>query len=185
MKSLKEYLTESVKTYQFRIKVAGDLKEGFADRAKAGLARYTCEKFNQVSNTPIQTKVKDFPELENVEVTVFECECAYPVTPQELAAALKNSTGLSETFFRVRNMSDPTEQEMPLATDEPSGEAMLNDSQYKDAPKVNHKEYFGDDYNKSFLKDLQKASKERMKEAEYKLGKNKEDKAGMKSAMGS
>jgi hypothetical protein len=33
MSTFKEYLSESVKTYEFKIKIAGDLPEGF-DKAK-------------------------------------------------------------------------------------------------------------------------------------------------------
>ena len=70
--------------------------------------------------------------------------------------------------------------------DEPSGKSVLNDPTYKDSDKVKAKDYFGDDFNTSFLKDLQKVSKERVKETEYKMEKpKKQDKAGAKSAMGS
>jgi hypothetical protein len=66
-------------------------------------------------------------------------------------------------------------------------DALLGDSTYKEATNAKHKDYFGDDFNKGFLKDLAKAAKERNKEdgkGEYKLPKAKNDKAGTKSAMG-
>lgn len=185
MKSLKEYLTESAKTYNFRIKVAGEIPEGFEERVHASLQKYGCEGVKKVANTPIQKQVKDFPELENVEVSVFENTCTYPVTPQEISMAIKSNVGLDFSHFRVRNVNDPYELDQMTAMDEPSGESKLNDPQYKDAEKVKSKDYFGDDFNRSFLKDLQKASKERMKEAEYKMAKTKEDKTGTKSAVGS
>jgi len=71
---------------------------------------------------------------------------------------------------------------------EPSGESLLTDSTYKEAAKIKHKDYFGDDFNKGFLKDLQKASKERTKDgfnAEIKIAKHKTDKAGSVSPVGS
>jgi len=60
--------------------------------------------------------------------------------------------------------------------------------------KVKHKDYFGDDFNKSFLKDLAKEAKQRKKELGHdKLKadvyqdtpKLKQDKAGVKSPVGS
>jgi len=65
---------------------------------------------------------------------------------------------------------------------------LLSDSTYKESTNAKHKDYFGDDFNKGFLKDLAKAAKDRNKEegkGEYKLPKAKTDKAGTKSALGS
>jgi hypothetical protein len=96
--------------------------------------------------------------------------------------------GIDENCFRVRGSGEPSEVEQLLADNKPSGESLLNDSQYKDEGKINHKDYFGDDFNKGFLKDLSKAAKDRKKEGvqtEYKLPKAKTDKAGAKSAIGS
>lgn len=185
MKSLKEYLTESAKTYNFRIRVAGELPEGFEEKVHAGLVRYGCTGMKKVATSPIQKHAKDFPQLENVEVTVFENTCEYPVTPQEIQQVINNVTGISETHYTIRNVNDPGEMEMTNATDEKSGKSVLEDPTYADADKVKSKDYFGDDFNKGFLKDLQKASRERAKEAEVKLAKTKEDKTGTKSALGS
>jgi hypothetical protein len=186
MKSLKEFITESKKTYSFRIKVAGDIPESFEEKLHASLQRYGCQGVKKVGSSPIQKQVKDFPDLENTEVTVFENTCDYPVTPQEISVAIKNNLAMEYSHFRVRNVNDPYEAQESSATDEPSGKSVLNDPNYKDVEKVNAKDYFGDDFNKSFLKDLTKASKERVKETEYKVEKpTKQDKAGAKSAVGS
>jgi hypothetical protein len=97
--------------------------------------------------------------------------------------------GLTETYFRVRGSSEPTEQEQVLAAAEPSGEALLDENDLDSgSTKIKHKDYFGDDFNKSFLKDLSKTAKQQKKEngqGEFKLPKNKQDKEGAKSAIGS
>jgi len=76
-----------------------------------------------------------------------------------------------------------------LLDNEPSGEAMLDERDLdKGAGKIKHKDYFGDDFNKGFLKDLDKVAKIRKKDGvqtEYKLPKTKADKVGAKSALGS
>ena len=186
MKTLKEYLTESAKTYNFRIKVAGEAPEGFEESVHASLQRYGCQGVKKVGNSPIQKQAKDFPDLEHVEVTVFENTCTYPVTPLEISVAIKNNVQLEYSHFRVRNVNDPYEIDQMSAMDEPSGNAVLEDPNYKEVGKVKAKDYFGDDFNKSFLKDLTKASKERTKESEYKMAKPaKQDKLGAKSALGS
>jgi hypothetical protein len=187
MKTFKEYLSESKKTYGFRIKVAGPLPEGFEDKAKSKMGKYGCGKFEKVASTPIQKTALEFLDLSNIEVTVFECECSYPVTPQQVQIDVHESTGISNTHLRVRNVNDPFEQAEPV--EGPSGKALLNDSELKDAEKIKHKENFGNEFTAAFLKDIAKVSKERTKEnnqGEYKMPKApKQDKAGTKSALGS
>jgi hypothetical protein len=97
--------------------------------------------------------------------------------------------GMCETHIRVRGSGEPSEVDQLTIGDEPSGEALLDESELdKGNAKVKHKDYFGDEFNKGFLKDLQKVSKQQKKEdgqGEYKLPKQKQDKEGAKSAIGS
>jgi hypothetical protein len=183
MKSFQEYLTESKKTYPFRIKVAGELPEGFAKKVKEYLG-YCKASLIEKSKTPIQTQALDFPDLNNVEVHVFEVVCEYPTTAPQIIERIKCL--VPESHLRVRNGGEPAEAEHAGFELEGSGEAILEEPEYDD--KVKAKDYFGDDFNKSFLKDLSKQSKERAKEegkGEYKLPKAKQDKVGVKSAIGS
>jgi len=98
-------------------------------------------------------------------------------------------------YYKVRNSASPSEIDQITAGDNADYEgALLHDNEYKDGMKVKHKNYFGDDFNKDFLKTRSKESKERRKE----LGtdklkadvyqdtpKLKQDKAGAKSPVGS
>lgn len=181
MKTFKEYLAESKKTYPFRLRVAGELPENFVSNLKdclGGVNPALVEK----SKTPIQSQPLDFPELHNVEVHTFEIACEYPITAPEIAEHVKHF--VPEGNFRVRNGNDAGDYEHSTVDMEPSGESMLEEPTYND--KVKAKDYFGDDFNKGFLKDLSKAAKDRKKEgvcAEYKLPKVKQDKAGSASPM--
>ena len=40
MKLFKEYLTESKKTYEFKIGLAGDMAEGFQDKLETALKKF-------------------------------------------------------------------------------------------------------------------------------------------------
>jgi hypothetical protein len=188
MKTFKEYLTESKKVYNFKVKVAGELPEKFQEGLTARLGRCGIMSVKKLTTTPIQESPLDFPELSNMEVTVFEVICEYPVTSPEISVEIKNM-GLDENCYRVRGANEPTEQEQVLANVEPTGEALLDEIDLeKGNTKVKHKDYFGDEFNKGFLKDLSKTAKQQKKDSgqgEYKLPKTKQDKAGAKSAMGS
>lgn len=81
MKRFRQYLTESVRTYHYTIKVLGDTDKNFLD-----LFRYNLNKFDPVSmedpkTTPIQKNPYGFPAEEmNQSVTIFKVEFKYPAT---------------------------------------------------------------------------------------------------------
>jgi hypothetical protein len=187
MKSFKEYLFENKKVYSFKIKIAGELPEGFAANLKSRLDRCGLKSLEETAKTPIQQVPLDFPELKNMEVRIFDVVCEYPITSPEIGKELQEM-GMDPCCFRIRGAGEPTEVEQIQAMTEPTGQPLLSDNEYKESGKIKHKDYFGDDFNKGFLKDLSKAAKDRMKEdgkGEYKLPKAKQDKAGARSAMGS
>jgi hypothetical protein len=188
MKTFKEYLAESKKIYSFKVKVAGEIPEDFATRLKERLDRCKVVTFEKMKTTPVQKIPLDFPNLTNKEVTVYEVVTEYPITSPEIARDIKE-LGLAEDCFRVRGSMEPSEIEQTLLDFEQKQlDALLSDSDYKETENVKHKDYFGDEFNKGFLKELAKTAKERNKEegkGEYKLPKTKQDKAGTKSALGS
>lgn len=188
MKTFKEYLAESKRVYSFKVKVAGELPEGFEKKLKSRLERVGVVTFENLGATPIQKLPLDFPEMRNVEVTVFEVVCEYPITAPEIVNEVK-SLGVEEKMFRVRGSSEPSEIDQITAGELVNDKGLLQDGTYSETTPTKHKDVFGDDYNKNFLKDLAKAVKERRKEGsgmtEYKLPKAKQDKAGAASAVGS
>lgn len=186
MKTFQEYLTENKKIYSFKVKVAGDIPEKFLESLKDRLEKYRVVTIAKMKSTPIQKTPLDFPTMENKEVHVFDVVLEYPVTSPQISLEIKEM-GLNEECFRVRGSGEPSEIDQILADGESTGEPILAEPDYKDA-KIKHKDYFGDDFNRGFLKDLAKAAKERVKAgtgAEYKMPKNKQDKTGTKSAIGS
>lgn len=192
MKTLKEYLTENKKVYSFKVKVAGDIPENFQEGLKKSLEKYQIVTLEKMT-TPIQENPMDFPELTNKEVTIYDLVVEYPITAPEISNFVKDM-GVAEECFRVRGSSEPSEYEQLGMDDDPSGSALLNDPYYKESTAVKHKDYFGADFNKNFLKELAKAAKERTKELGQDKAKPdvlgeapnlKTDKAGAKSAIGS
>jgi hypothetical protein len=190
MKTFRDYLTENKKVYSFKLKIAGDLPENFQEGLKKSLNKYEVISFDKMT-TPIQETPLDFPEVTNRAISVFDLVLEYPITGPEIAAYVKEH-GIPEELFRVRNSSDPAETDQRIIDE--NGEALLGDPFYTGEVKIKPKDYFGDDFNRSFLKDLAKTAKERKKE----LGQDKknpdvlgsapnvkEDKAGTKSAVGS
>lgn len=189
MKNFKKYLAESKKVYSFKVKLAGNVPENFQENFKKSLEKYQIVTFEKIS-TPVQENPMDFPELSNKEVTIFDLVTEYPITSPEIANFVKE-IGVNEECFRVRGSGEPPEYEQIVDGD---GNVLLTDPFYSETAKIKHKDYFGEEFNKSFLKDLANIAKERNKE----LGNDKKDldvlksannpktdKAGVKSAIGS
>lgn len=108
MKSFKDYLTESKKTYSFKIKVAGDLPEKFESKLKSALEKWSVVEMSK-STTPVQKVPLDFPEKENMEVHIFEVTLEYPVTDQILHSFIAEKTEIFSSCLKVRNANDPLE----------------------------------------------------------------------------
>jgi len=108
MKNLRDYLTESKKTWNFKIKVAGDLPEEFESTLKNALSKWDVV-LGEKTTTPVQKLPLDFPQLENKEVHIVEITANYPVTSAEITNAVREATHLSGDCFVVRGCCEPTE----------------------------------------------------------------------------
>ena len=116
MKSLKDYLTESKKTWTFKVKVAGDLPEKFESTLKTVLAKWDIS-LGEKTITPVQKLPLDFPQLENKEVHIFEIIANYPVTAPEITSTLHEVAHLNPECFVVRGCCEPTESYQEPAED--------------------------------------------------------------------
>jgi len=190
MKTFRDYLSESKKIYSFKVKLAGEIPENFLETLKKRLDNYKIVTLEKMA-TPVEETSVDFSQYGDKEITVFDLAVEYPITAPEIGAYLKEMS-ISEECFRVRGSMEPSEIDSRLVPDEAG--ALLDDPFYKDETKIKHKDYFGDDFNRDFLKQLAKEAKERKKETKQDKGdpdvlgsapKFKQDKAGAKSAMGS
>jgi len=109
MKTFVEYLTESRKTYKFKIKVAGDLGENFNADLKAALDKFSVVKLSSGKRTPIQEVPLDFPDTRNSHVTIYEAEIGYPTTPQVLTDYIVSCCKCTHADIKVRGENEPTE----------------------------------------------------------------------------
>jgi hypothetical protein len=185
MTDFKEYLAESTKEYNYKIKVAGDLSEDFGSKLETVLKKYEVKTLSKGKKTPIQEMPLDFPNIKNQAVTIFELTTMYPASVFELRTLVADSMRLHPNQIVVRKPGEPTEeyQEEMKAKAEKKSEfkSMLQDVEYKDAPKVKADEVYGDRANQSLLKELLKDRKQKIEFAakikvEQEVQKNEIDK---------
>lgn len=84
MKSLKEYLTEDAKEYSYRIKIAGELGDGFQERIRSCLEKYDPVDITGPKTTPIQKSPAGFPGITNAEINIIDSTLRYPASLDEL-----------------------------------------------------------------------------------------------------
>ena len=156
MRSFKELLTESKKTYEFKIGVAGPLPEGFEDSMETSLKKFKVLNMTAGKKTPIQERPLDFPQLQNMEVTYFETELEYPTTSQVLQEYIAKCCKCDQAYIIVRNANDPREEYQETKDDAPY-EAMLTK---EDMGGETAQEDVAGDRVMSLLKELETARKE-------------------------
>jgi hypothetical protein len=153
MKRFKQYLTESHKTYDFKIKIAGECPDEATSKIKESLAQYGVNTCEQITRTPIQETHSDFPELKNVEVTIFEVKLDYPVTSEQIRNYVADTLGKSQSCIRVRNPEEENELLINNAFNELSGESLLLQDYDK---KENFQSLVGEKQKMNLLKELGK-----------------------------
>ena len=109
MKNFSDYLTESKKTYEFKIGIAGERPDGCEDMIETGLQKFGITKMSAGKKTPIQERPLDFPQLENTEVHYYEVELTYPTTVQVLQEYLGSVCSVPQSHIIVRNPNEPQE----------------------------------------------------------------------------
>lgn len=158
MSTFKQYLTESAKSYDFKIKVAGAIEDGFASKMETALQKFEVAKMSAGKKTPIMTLPLDFPQLSNEEVTIFDVTTNYPASPREMQEYLGSYLNVPLTHIVVRKPGEPTEQyqdDMQVAKNSEYRNKLL-DLEYTDTPKVDAKDFHSTEANMSLLKELLK-----------------------------
>ena len=83
MKNFQQYLAESERTYNYRIKIVGDMGPDFVRQLEEKLAQFDIVKITKPKTTPVQLKPADFPKHSNDSVTSMDVEFRYPaIEPQ-------------------------------------------------------------------------------------------------------
>lgn len=181
MKTFKQYLAESKKTYAFKIGVAGDLPEGFNTRLRTAMEKFSVASMSEGKKTPIQESPMDFPSLQNTEVTYWDVEVNYPTTEAVVKNYLGQFCSVHESHIVVRNPNNALEEQNKEETDT-TYETLLTK---EDMGGESAQDSVGENRIMDLLKELEAARKERAGADGFKAEAMKEEPQNTKSAMGS
>jgi len=158
MKSLKQYLAESEKTYNFRLRTVANMSSEQLDKLEQHLARYNVDKVSSPKTSIIQKSPAGFGDIGPSAVSTMEIVTHLPCTPNVMQEEIAAATGVPIGAIRVYNEGEFVEEEENLeeTTDE-DGKSVLADADYSDAEKVDHKDNFGNEFVANFVKNLPKS----------------------------
>ena len=158
MSTFTTYLTESAKSYDFKIKIAGEPKDIDTNRLETALGKFELAKMSAGKSTPIMTQPLDFPALSNESVTIFDVTTNYPASSQQIREYLADYMNMNVSQIVVKKPGEPTEEyqdQMQIAKNSEYKNKLM-DIEYTDSAKVNPEDFHSTKANMSLLKELLK-----------------------------
>lgn len=144
MKSLRQYLTESVRTYRYTIKIAGDCEKNFLELFKHNLSKFDPVKIDDPKTTPIQKDPYGFPDLQNQSITIIKAEFKYPATePMIQQCAQHCGCNINNVRVVTTDYDDSINSEAEGYANEQKDEPLLLNTELGDNGKEASKEYAG------------------------------------------
>ena len=157
MKSLKQYLAESEKSYKFRLRSINEISDEHMDRIESHMKKYNMESMSAFKKTIMQPKPRGFGDVGPNEVYISDIELKLPATPNALQEEICRIVGCGMGSIIVNNMNESEElwDDMEETTDE-EPKSVLADAEYSDAEKVDHSENYGNEFVDKFVKEQPK-----------------------------
>jgi hypothetical protein len=159
MKSLAQYLAESEKTYNFRLRTVAEMSDEQLDKLEKYLARYNVESVSAPKTSIIQKSPAGFGDIGPSAVTTIEIATKLPSTPNVMQEEIAAATGVHIGAIRVYNEGEFVEgiDDLEESDDSEEGKSVLADADYSDAEKVDHSDNYGNDFVAKFVKNLPKS----------------------------
>ena len=156
MKSLKQYLTESEKTYEFRLRSLSEISDDCMDRVESHMKKYNMESMGAPKKT-IMHKPRGFGDVGPREIYMYDIKTKLPATTNAIQEEIASICGVSLGEMIVNNMNESEELWEVEEESEEEATSVLADAEYKDAEKVKVEDHFGDAYNEKMVKNAPKS----------------------------
>jgi hypothetical protein len=179
MKSLKQFIVESQKTYEFKIKLACDSDDLDMDHVEQAVASFDPVEISKPKSLPYQ-KSTEFPNAPATQIQLITVVTKYPSTPEQIRSLIANKCDIHESNIIVRTAAQDVEFENQQIA-EPSGEAVL-DKDYEDS---DHQDVVGQKAVDAAMKDHKSREYEFAGDKTARAKTLNDDPTGKMSAVGS
>lgn len=168
--NLHQYIHDSERTYNYRIKTVCELNDDAMDRLERVLMKHCPVDIKRPRKTMLQKNPLDFTTVDAAEVYIVDIELGVPASVYTLTKELCKSMGINGDHLVVRGYNDPHEIENELQSsktemDEEAEAAGMEQSSILLDPNYENgedpQELAGDAYNKKFLSYLRKVQDEK------------------------
>lgn len=160
-KSFNEYLTESAKQYNYRIKIVGDVDKDTIKRLKTELKRFDVTSFVGPKATPITKNILGFADVQNEKVNIIDVTFNYPASTEQFTEIAKHlGIGGNKVLVLNKDFDDSmaADEENKEKTDD---DALLNkDYDSNKAAKKASKDYSQSYQNSDPVKNAAKTEYE-------------------------
>ena len=154
MKSLKQYIAESVHLYDVTIKIAGEVDKNFLDMFIFNLKKFDPAGPITPKTLPIQKDVYGFPGIKNEPVTVLKCKFRYPCT-EPMVQQLAQLLGYNLNYVRL--VDSAYDDSINREQEEYANQMTPNN---KDFDKISGADQANKDYSDSYLSSIKEQSKD-------------------------
>jgi hypothetical protein len=163
MKSFKAYLTESQKTYNFRIRMACEMTSDIEAKVKQSLEQYKVESISKPKRLPIHESPL-FPNMGPTEVNIIDVSICYPANDDLVRDAIAECGCCPASNIRVTPTDSPFEAIMDgKEMSNPDGGTVLNEPEMTTAAPA--ADLVGDARIPSIMKELEETRKYHYPEA--------------------
>ena len=155
MKKFHHYLAESERTYDYRIKILGDVPPTFIKDLEQKLEQFDIVKMSGKKTTPVQKLLKDFPNEENDMVTSVDVSFRYPAIEPQIQQ-LAQLLGFYPNRIRLLTQPHVESIDNEIAEITAQNKDLIADTDYP-APNAEQqalkKDYSGDPYQHAVLQN--------------------------------
>ena len=159
MKPFAKYLAESERTYNYRIKVVGDVPDGFFKELRNKCAQFDVVKMSDAKSTPVRKAIPDFPAFPNQPMKIVDVEFRYPAIEPQIKQ-LAQLLGLDPN--RIVMMATPYEESLDIESEKIANQNQdLLDSPYPEPDaeqKALSKDYATGPYDHAVLKNAYRSN---------------------------
>jgi hypothetical protein len=155
MKKFYQYLAESERTYNYRIKVLGEVPSDFLKNLESKLAQFDIVKMSRPKTTPVQKLLKDFPDEQNQSMTFVDVSFRYPAIEPQIKQ-LSQLLGVDPNRVVMQTQAHDDSIDKEIADIESQNKDLLKDTDYP-APDAEQKklkaDYSADPYQHQSVKN--------------------------------
>jgi len=155
MKKFHHYLAESERTYDYRIKILGDVPPTFIKDLEQKLEQFDIVKMSGKKTTPVQRLLKDFPNEENDMVTSVDVSFRYPAIEPQIQQ-LAQLLGFNPNRIRLLTQPYVDSIDNEISEINTQNKDLIADTDYP-APNAEQqalkKDYSGDPYKHAVLQN--------------------------------